>query len=1232
MNRSLRPLALLSVCLLAAPAAHAAAVRAGSSALDALERVAADRALGRQVAPFESVADELSDRSGWEAVRMGLGEAAELYFDLTTGEPALVKGAPEPVVPGRGNGLTLADVGRRLGFAVTRVDEAVVAALAADFLDRHADLLTVPRAEVVHRKTVRAADHLWVSTFLHAPAGIPVEGSRITLVVGHGNLLMWGSEGVSALAPEVPRTAAITVGQARRALQGYVGWDAKTDTLAATPERVYLRREAGVGALSLDAAGRSHRLVWELVFRRRGDSGTWLAHVDATNGEVVQFGDISRYGWVRGGIEPIDWRDTEENRPLGGVAISDCGGGACFTSIEGLFTAPGTPSGSLAGELTTISDRCGTPGAPSVTADGSGNVNFGTGPPNPLGDADCTTNGVGTSGGAHNTHAARSAYYHITRSKDKARSWLPSNTWVDSPHPVRVNIDDVCNAYWSPADGHNGFFRSGPLPSDPSIECFNTGEIGAIFLHEVGHGLDQNDAQGTADGGTGEAYGDTLAMLELHDSCMGDGFWNRQCTGYGLPCTQCTGVRDQDYAAHEDGGGTPIATPFTPANFTGPQCPGGFFGAGPCGQEVHCEAYPPGGAVWDLAARKLSTDFDLATAWLITERDWMLGMQIATASFNCNSSTFASDGCAATSWFQAMLAADDDNGNLADGTPHAARLFQAFADHAIACGTAGSPSNQNSSGCAALAAPAVSATASLRLPGAEGAPANSIDLDWAPIANAQGYQVLKNHGDCSLSYQHVATVGSGTTDYEDTDIVDHQAYGYRVVALGAAGALPANSCYSPLSNCATATISACPNATGSAPGLANPSDNRVDVTWNNSGTCASFNVYRRQGGCAGGGVFNLIAGGQAGPTYVDLNVSGGITYGYEVSALDPSGSFETGRSPCAEITPTGVCNETPTFAPGLTVTNSETSNCGLDLAWSAGSTTCSGQAVVYNLYRGTTSGFVPGAGNRIATGIAVTQYHDPSVVFGDEYFYIVRAEALSGAGGGPNGGIEDLNLEEVSGVPTGPFIPAFEDDLEGGTAAWTTSSGSGTSPWALVTTDSHSPTHAWFVPDTSAVNDQRLATAASLAVGPGALLRFWHRYATESGFDGGVLEYSTNGGTTWQDILAGNGGAVPADPARFLQNGYNATFSTCCSNPLPGRGGWSGNSGGFVETVVDLSDLSGLSARFRWRFGSDSSVSSTGWWVDDVDVVEGQACTTGVPIFSDGFESGDTTAWSLTVP
>ena len=64
--------------------------------------------------------------------------------------------------------------------------------------------------------------------------------------------------------------------------------------------------------------------------------------------------------------------------------------------------------------------------------------------------------------------------------------------------------------------------------------------------------------------------------------------------------------------------------------------------------------------------------------------------------------------------------------------------------------------------------------------------------------------------------------------------------------------------------------------------------------------------------------------------------------------------------------------------------------------------------------------------------------------------------------------------------------------------------------------------------------------------------------------------------------------------------GYNRTISTDRGSPIAGRQAWSGNSEGFITTVVNLpSSVSDV--RLRWRMASDTSGSSEGWRVDTVN-------------------------------
>ena len=126
-------------------------------------------------------------------------------------------------------------------------------------------------------------------------------------------------------------------------------------------------------------------------------------------------------------------------------------------------------------------------------------------------------------------------------------------------------------------------------------------------------------------------------------------------------------------------------------------------------------------------------------------------------------------------------------------------------------------------------------------------------------------------------------------------------------------------------------------------------------------------------------------------------------------------------------------------------------------------------------------------------------------------------------------------------------------------------------------------------------------------------LTFRHNFNLEAsdvdpnlGFDGGVLEVSFDGGNTFQDILDEGG--------IFTKGGYNRVISTDRGSPIAGRQAWSGNSEGFITTVVSLAPT-GLLMRFRWRMASDNSGSSEGWRVDTVNMsgCEPISCQTPTP-------------------
>jgi hypothetical protein len=140
----------------------------------------------------------------------------------------------------------------------------------------------------------------------------------------------------------------------------------------------------------------------------------------------------------------------------------------------------------------------------------------------------------------------------------------------------------------------------------------------------------------------------------------------------------------------------------------------------------------------------------------------------------------------------------------------------------------------------------------------------------------------------------------------------------------------------------------------------------------------------------------------------------------------------------------------------------------------------------------------------------------------------------------------------------------------------------------------NSPPNAAWVNDPDTISDKYLYSPPKLINSLNSDLHFSNNYALEETFDGGVLEISVDAGP-FQDILA--------DGGSFERGGYNGTISTCCGNPLAGRQAWTGNSGDFIDTDVNLSGFRGHTIALRWRMASDSSGSSEGWRVDNIFIV-----------------------------
>ena len=70
----------------------------------------------------------------------------------------------------------------------------------------------------------------------------------------------------------------------------------------------------------------------------------------------------------------------------------------------------------------------------------------------------------------------------------------------------------------------------------------------------------------------------------------------------------------------------------------------------------------------------------------------------------------------------------------------------------------------------------------------------------------------------------------------------------------------------------------------------------------------------------------------------------------------------------------------------------------------------------------------------------------------------------------------------------------------------------------------------------------------------------------------------------------------------------------------------------WVQQCVDLSAQAGTIVDVEFHMMASTVVNYAGWSIDDLEVFHGSDCVGVDAIFVDGFESGDTSAWSAATP
>lgn len=142
-------------------------------------------------------------------------------------------------------------------------------------------------------------------------------------------------------------------------------------------------------------------------------------------------------------------------------------------------------------------------------------------------------------------------------------------------------------------------------------------------------------------------------------------------------------------------------------------------------------------------------------------------------------------GCGTNSGYLSFLAADDDNGNINDGTPHMKAIYKAFNDQEIACNV---PTVKDS-GCSGTPTekPVVTVVGDN----------SKATLSWTAVSGVSKYQVFRTEGlDCSQGKVLLATLSPNTRTYTDEGLANKRKYYYIVIPKGSNEA-----CFGPSSEC-----------------------------------------------------------------------------------------------------------------------------------------------------------------------------------------------------------------------------------------------------------------------------------------------------------------------------------------------------------------------------------------------------------------------------------------------
>jgi fibronectin type 3 domain-containing protein len=278
-------------------------------------------------------------------------------------------------------------------------------------------------------------------------------------------------------------------------------------------------------------------------------------------------------------------------------------------------------------------------------------------------------------------------------------------------------------------------------------------------------------------------------------------------------------------------------------------------------------------------------------------------------------------------------------------------------------------------------------------PSGTGVSSSQINFTWG--ASTAG-------SSCTVSYNVFCSTTSGFTpsssnevasgltspSFSDTGLATATTYYCKIEAADGDGSSAASAQGSGATT-GTGSCSAVPSAPTGLAATAS-SSSVITLNWNAvtppaNCTISSYSVY----GGTSPNPTTLIASVPTGTSYSNTGLAASTIYYYEVKAVDTDGTSASSAQAQATTLANTSCSAAPLAPTGLATTASSSSVIGLN--WNAVTPPANCTISSYTLYGSTTSGFTPGSGNLITSGLTSTSFSDTGLSASTTYYYVVEA-------------------------------------------------------------------------------------------------------------------------------------------------------------------------------------------------------------------------------------------------